>query len=68
MEESQQLFHVKQSASGAVLVNKYAQEDRATKGSELNLDFESITIHHDAVDRPRWTNAVRRQRWLQSLI
>lgn len=65
MEESQQLFHVKQSASGAVLGNKYAQEQRATKGSELKLDFESITIHHDPVDRPRWTSAVRRLGWLQ---
>jgi len=59
MEESQQLFHVKQRAAAQVLIER-TEEQGAVVDCDLTLDFESITLHDDLVGRPRLTSVVRR--------
>ena len=43
-----------------VLVIEHTEEQGVAIASELEVDFENITLHEDLVGRPRWTSAVRR--------
>ena len=46
--------------SGGVLVIEHTEEQGLVIEAELALDFESVVLHHDLNDRPRWSSAVRR--------
>lgn len=46
--------------SGGVFVIEHTEEQGLVIEAELALDFESVILHHDLNDRPRWSSAVRR--------